>query len=79
MASMPSEEHAIYWLEEPAEFEIIDGVACCTIRSGGVIFKFRSKVTTAQSGANSWACAFAAHLTRQVASVIQFPRKRRGH
>lgn len=81
MVSNALDEQGLYWLDVPVEFEIgDDGIAKCTIRSGGLTFELRSTIHTAQAGAGSWALAYARHLARAAGQIIRFPgaKGRRG-
>lgn len=67
---------AIIHMDQPAEFEIRDGIACCTITSGGETIEYRSTIKTAQIGAAAWAIAYARHMACEAGRIIPFVRRK---
>lgn len=76
MASRAREADAIYWADKPFEFFIIDGVAGCRVRSGGVALEYRSTIHVARLGVRSWAKADAEHIAEQAVAVVMFPKRK---
>lgn len=67
---------AIYWLDEPAEFYIKDGIGCCTVKSGGLTIELRSTTTTMLSGMGNASRAYVESLAnRAVAKVLPFRQR----
>jgi len=74
MASRVGEERAIYWLEEPAQFDVPGGIGYCTIRSGRRVFEFRSTVEIMLAGMANASSAYGAHLAeiaRHAGNVVK--------
>lgn len=76
MALPPS---AIFYVEEPAEITIRDGVVCCIIRSKGVEFEFRCKPNVLVASVSVASRAYSDHICRAVADVVRLPQVRARH
>lgn len=76
MASRAVPKGAIIHMDAPAEFEIRDGIACCTITSGGETIEYRSTIKIAQIGAAGWAIAYAKYVAGEAGRIIPFTRKK---
>ena len=53
---------AIYYVDEPADISIRNGVVCCIVRSGDAKFEFRASVPTLVSSVGNGARAYANHV-----------------
>lgn len=73
-SGIPPPETAIYWVDEPAVFEIRDGIGRCTVRSGGHTFEFRGTVNTVLHTMASASQAYAGHVGKSAADVVLFRR-----
>lgn len=60
-----------YWLETPAQFSIVNGIATCALTSACTAFEFKSTVATMQAGMANAALAWGEHQARNGAQVVK--------
>lgn len=70
MVSVPAPA-AIYWVDEPAGIDIVDGICVCRVRTGETIIEVRASVATLLQSAENAAIAYAGHLGDQGAQIIK--------
>lgn len=68
---------AIYYVEEPADITIRDGVVCCIIRSKGMEFEFRCRPNVLVRSVSTASRAYSDYVCRSVGQVVRLPQSRR--
>lgn len=67
---------AIYWVDEPAAIDIVDGICICRVRTGETIIEMRATVATLLSSIANGARAYTNIMQPKDAQIIQIGKKR---